>query len=52
MPQYQSVEVFDFSTLYTNLDLVLVRDSLFKVIDKVFNYFNKFLCVRYESILF
>ena len=32
----KSVDIFDFSTLYTNLDLVPVRDSLFKVIDKVF----------------
>ena len=32
----RSVEVFNFSTLFTNLDLVRVRDSLFKVIDKVF----------------
>ena len=48
----RSVEVFDFSTLYTNLDLVLVRDSLFKVIDKVSNSFNKILCIRFDRAFF
>ena len=30
------------------MDLVLVRDSLCKVIDKVLNSFNTFLCVRFD----
>ena len=29
-----------------------MRDSLFKVIDKVFNSFNKFLCVRFDGAFF
>ena len=29
-----------------------MKDSLFKVIDKVFNYFNKFLCVKFDKALF
>ena len=43
---------FFLFTLYTNLDLVLVKDSLFKVIDKDFNSFNKFLCVRFDRTFF
>jgi len=29
-----------------------VRDSLFKVIDKVLNSFNQFLCVRFDRAFF
>ena len=41
-----------FLTLYTNFDLVRVKDSLFKVIYKVLNSFIKFLCVRFDRTFF
>ena len=46
------VDVFDFSALYTNLDLALVNDALFSVIDNVFSSYNTFLCIRFDESFF
>ena len=48
----KSVDVFDFSTLYTNLDLVLVKDALYSVIDKVLALMINFYVSGLMSLFF
>ena len=46
-PETWSAQVYDFATLYTNLDLDIVKTNLFELFDNIFNsYTRKFLCVK------
>ena len=48
-----SVQTFDFSTLYTNLDQQQIEFHLNQVVDLVFNSSNrKFLCIGWEKSFF
>ena len=48
-----SVQVFDFSTLYTNLDQQQVISHLFSLFDIVFNpTFRKYLCIGWNKSFF
>jgi len=48
--QVHSLQVFDFSTLYTNLDQKLIEDHIFAIMDLVFNSSNrKFICIGYDK---
>ena len=40
-----NMQVYDFTTLYTNLDLQVVQSLLFELIDLLFSNTNKFICV-------
>lgn len=40
-----SMQVYDFSTLYTNLDLNEVKKSLFELFDLLFSESNKYICI-------
>ena len=45
--------VYDFSTLYTNLELNKVKDILFQLVDEIFdNYRRKFICVTTTKAYF
>jgi len=39
------MQVYDFSTLYTNLDLNEVKKSLFELFDLLFSESNKYICI-------
>ena len=46
----KSAQVFDFSTLYTNLDQREVKEHIFKLLDLIFdNHNRKYLCVGYDK---
>ena len=48
-----SLQVFDFSTLYTNLDQDAIKHNIFSILDLTFNPTNrKYLCVGYEKSFF
>ncbi len=47
-----SMQVFDFTTLYTKLDLQEVISSLYGIIDLLFSSANKFICIGYEKSFF
>ena len=40
-----SMQVYDFSTLYTNLDLNEVKKSLFELFELLFSESNKYICI-------
>ena len=40
-----NLQIYDFTTLYTNLNLNVVETLLFEVIDLLFNNTNKYICV-------
>ena len=40
-----NIQVYDFTTLYTNLDLNVVEDLLSKIIDLIFSNTNKYICI-------
>ena len=39
------MQVYDFSALYTNLDLNEVKKSLFELFDLLFSESNKYICI-------
>ena len=48
-----SLQVFDFSTLYTNIDQTAILQHLYSLLDLVFNTSSrKFLCIRYDRCFF
>ena len=48
-----SMQVYDFSTLYTNLEHNDIRNNIFSILDLVFNSSNrKYLCVGYDRSFF
>ena len=47
-----SMQVFDFTTLYTSLDLKEVENSLYNLIDMLFSNKNKFICISYDKAFF
>ncbi len=47
-----SMQVYDFTTLYTNLELKEVENSLFGLIDLLFSSHNKFICIGYQKSFF
>ena len=48
-----SMQVFDFSTLYTNLDQSAIKDNVFSILDHIFNLSNrKYLCIGYDKSFF
>ena len=47
-----SLQVFDFTTLYTNLDLQDVEKSLFGLCDLLFSSKNKFICINFCKAFF
>ena len=47
-----SMQVFDFTTLYTNLELKEVENSLYGLIDLLYSSHNKFICVGYQKSFF
>lgn len=48
-----SLQVFDFSTLYTNLDQDAIKHNIFSVLDLTFNSTSrKYLCIGYEKSFF
>jgi len=48
-----SMQVFDFSTLYTNLDQGAIKNNIFSILDLTFNSTNRrYLCVGYEKSFF
>ena len=48
-----SLQVFDFSTLYTNIDQSKILEHLFAVFKLIFNGDRrKYLCVRFDSAFF
>ena len=48
-----SLQVYDFSTLYTNIDQAKILEHLVSVFNLVFNDSRrKFLCVRYDKAFF
>ena len=40
-----NIQVYDFTTLYTNLDLGVVEKLLFEMIDLLFSSTNKYICI-------
>ena len=40
-----NLQVYDFTTLYANLELNIVETLLYEMIDLLFSTFNKFICV-------
>ena len=46
------IKVFDFSTLYTSLELNLVENAINKIIDMVFNEKYKYICIRKDESFF
>ena len=40
-----NMQVYDFTTLYTNLDLTVVETLLFEMIELLFNNTNKYICI-------
>ena len=40
-----NMQVYDFTTLYTNLDLKVVETLLFEMIDLLFSNINKYICI-------
>ena len=50
LPEVWHARVYDFSTLYTKLNLESVKTNLFQLFDDIFNaYTRKFLCVPYNK---
>ena len=47
-----SMQVYDFTTLYTSLNLKEVEKSLFSLIDLVFSNKNKYICIGYNKSFF
>ena len=48
-----NIQVYDFTTLYTNLNLTTVESLLFEVFDLLYNNTNKYICVsRYNDKYF
>ena len=47
-----SMQVFDFTTLYTKLDLQEVISSLYGLIDLLFSPSNKYICIGYRKSFF
>lgn len=47
-----SMQVYDFTTLYTSLNLNEVEKSLFSLIDLVFSNKNKYICIGYNKSFF
>ena len=47
-----SMEVFDFTTLYTKLDLQEVINSLYGIINLLFSPTNKYICIGYKKSFF
>jgi len=46
------MQVYDFTTLYTNLNLDVVRESLNSLIDLTFSEKNKYICISYDRAFF
>ena len=45
-----NLQVYDFTTLYTKLELKEVEDMIFEVIDLIFSIRNKYICIaKYET---
>ena len=40
-----NMQIYDFTTLYTNLDLAVVEELLSEIIDLLFNNTNKYICI-------
>ena len=47
-----SMQVFDFTTLYTSLDLKEVENALFGLIDLLFSSHNKYICIGFQKSFF
>ena len=48
-----NIQVYDFTTLYTNLDLEVVENLLTEMIELIFSNINKFICVsKFEDKTF
>ena len=47
-----SMQVYDFTTLYTNLELKEVENSIFGLIDLLYSSHNKFICIGYQKSFF
>ena len=47
-----SMQVFDFTTLYTKLDLQEVISSISGMIDLIFSPTNKYICINYKKSFF
>ena len=47
-----SMQVYDFTTLYTNLNLMEVENSLNSLIDLIFSNKNKYICIGYKKSFF
>ena len=53
LPNVFNLQVYDFTTLYTNLELEVVQHLLNEIIDIIFNTFNKYICVsQYKNNCF
>ena len=46
------IKVFDFSTLYTSLELDLVENAINKIIDTVYNDKYKYICIKKDVSFF
>ena len=44
-----NIQVYDFTTLYTNLDLNVVESLLYEMIDLLFSSSNKYICISKYS---
>ena len=48
-----NMQVYDFTTLYTNLNLGVVEKLIFEMIDLIFNNTNKYICIsKYDDKCF